>query len=312
MSGNISADFRRLFGREPLNARNTRKSAHIGCLNDIGTFQFDWMADLKEQNDAQGPVLLSMRLRMMSQLLRERGVIGMQDVMDTLGVARATAQRDLDRLCETTDAQRTRGGAILPDDTISPRAAIDLSVRKMVDIEAKIRIAASAVTHLAGSSSLYIDAGTTTLRVVEEIVRSNWRPVWAVTNDWHIAEILARAGIRHEILGGEVDAHSLAISGPTAIETISRFHFDWAVLSGDAITADGSVRAALPPEAQLKRTAIKTSSKAMLLAPVAKFEKSAHVEVAKLSDFDVWITDVRDYRIEELCRKCVVEMVAAQ
>jgi DeoR family glycerol-3-phosphate regulon repressor len=270
------------------------------------------MADLKEQNDDRGPVLLSMRLRVMAQLLRERGVIGMQDVMDTFGVARATAQRDLDRLCDTTDAQRTRGGAILPDDIISPRAAIDLSLRKMLDVDAKMHIAALAVTRLAGSSSLYLDAGTTTLQVAEEIVRSNWRPVWVVTNDWHIAEILARAGIRHEILGGEVDAHSLAISGPTAIETISRFHFDWAVLSGDAITADGSVRAALPPEAQLKRTAIKTSSKAMLLAPAAKFEKSAHVEVASLSDFDVWITDVSDSRIEVLCRACGVEMVCLE
>lgn len=261
-----------------------------------------------KNDNTRTPVMMSMRLRIMSQILRERGVIGMKDVMDKFGVARATAQRDLDKLCETTDAERTRGGAILPDYNLT---AIDLSVRKMVDVEAKTRIAVSAIMRLKGCSAVYIDAGTTTAQVAEEIVQSDWRPVWIVTNDWHIAEILARAGIRHEMLGGEVDAHSLAISGPTAVETISRYHFDWAVLSGDAINAEGSVRSALPPEVQLKRMAIKTSSHTMLLAPAAKFGQSAHAEVATLADFDIWITDSEDARIEALCNKYGVEVLVA-
>lgn len=267
---------------------------------------------MAEKNNDHTTVILPVRLRIMSQILRERGLISMKDVIDTFGVARATAQRDLARLCSITGAQKTRGGVMLSEGSADIKTAIDFSVRETADIEAKTRIAITAAKCLAGSAALYIDAGTTTLYVAQEIVRSNWRPIWVVTNDWHIAEVLAQAGIRHELLGGEVDPHSLAISGATSIDTLSRFHFDWAVLSGDAITTDGSVRAALPPEAQLKKTALNMSSKSMLLAPAAKFGQSAHAEAAKLSDFDIWITDASDPRIDELCNEYNIELIVAK
>lgn len=270
------------------------------------------MVDQTDALSSQSSIPASVRLRIMLQLLQKKGLLTMQDVMDTFKVARATAQRDLDKLCEAQYVQRIRGGVLLSDKYEASGDIVDFSIRRKINPEKKSIIAEAAVNRLQGSSTLYLDAGTTAVAVAETLACSCWRPLWVVTNSWHVAEILGKAGIRHELLGGEVDYRSLAISGPTAIETLTRYHFDWAVLSCDAITSNGSIRLAHPPEAHLKRVAIKNSTKSMLLASHDKFGQTSHIETATLADFDICITDALIDEITSLCNQLNVELVIAE
>ena len=176
----------------------------------------------------------------------------MRDIIAEFGVARATAQRDLELLAQqpwvNAHAWR-RGGGRRGEAAPEEYPAIRLEERQTIEPSAKQRIAMTAVDLLTGALTLYLDAGTTTEAFTQALVGAAWRPAWVVTNCWQVAEVLARAGIRHELLGGEVDAGSLAIAGATALNTLRAYRFDWAVLSADAITARGSVRVARPPRA---------------------------------------------------------------
>ncbi len=256
-------------------------------------------------------MLNSTRQQKLYALLRQRGELRLRDVMSELGVARATAQRDLDQLSQQPGVQRTHGGAMLAE-TQNGFAAIRLGDRQQVTSEEKKQIARTAVTLFnADAASLYIDAGTTTIAFTKELVLSGWRPVWVVTNCWHVAEQLSLAGIRHELLGGEVDCRSLAISGPTAENSVAAYHFDWAILSADAVTATGSVRVARPPEASLKRAAALASTQKMLLADAGKFGRDSHVEALKLGDFDIWVTERQDRSVEQVCADSGVQLVTS-
>ncbi|HEX2948084.1 MAG TPA: DeoR/GlpR family DNA-binding transcription regulator [Armatimonadota bacterium] len=266
------------------------------------------MTHQESTNSHDGSLLPSLRQVKLLAMLQDTGSLKLSDVMKTFGVARATAQRDIDRLCLQDGVERTRGGAIFirPDKTAQ---AILHEKREHDSPSAKSYIAQIAVELLRGSATLYLDSGTTNISLAHALVLADWRPVWVVTNSWHIAEILSQAQIRHELLGGEVDARSLAISGPTAIETVSRFHFDWAVLSADAITEQGSIRVSRPPEAQLKRTALHAGTRKMLVAHAEKYACDAHVEAVNLAEFDYWITDEADERMIALANSYDVQLV---
>lgn len=254
------------------------------------------------QQTSRTQVLPSYRYQQLSNLLHERGALRLCEVMREFGVARATAQRDLDRLCQLDGVMRTHGGVVLAE-AHDESPAIKLTERQQVSPEAKRYMAQLAVHLLRGSETIYLDAGTTNLAVAEALAHADWRPVWVVTNSWHIAEVISLAGIRHELLGGEVDARSLAVSGATALETMTRFRFDWSVISGDAITNEGSVRVSRPPEALLKRAAINASGKSMFIAHAEKFAGDAHVEVAPLHEFDCWVTDRATDAMRDLCKQ---------
>ena len=251
-----------------------------------------------------------MRLRQLAVALRERGALRLSDVIAEFGMARATAQRDLERLCREFGAQRTRGGVMLPSD--KEYAAIEFAVRQQAIPEVKTRIARLAVRQLPPGATLYLDAGTTLLAFARELARSDRKPAWVVTNSWHVAEVLGAAGIRHELLGGEVDARSLAISGPTALAQLANYHFDWAVISTDAIAADGSLRVARPPEAQLKRAAMQASAQTMLLANAEKFPGDAHAAVADLSAVTCWVSEAASAKMAKLCRAHDVTLVTKE
>ncbi|MHB9025789.1 MAG: DeoR/GlpR family DNA-binding transcription regulator [Armatimonadota bacterium] len=251
--------------------------------------------------------LPSVRLRKLMALLRERGALRLGDVIDVFGTARATAQRDLERLCREYGAVRTRGGVMLPAG--EEVTAIEYSVRQQAIPEAKALIARLAARRLPAGGTLFLDAGTTLLAFARELARSERRPGWVVTNSWHVAEVLSLAGIRHELLGGEVDAHSLAISGPTALAALANYHFDWAIISTDAITAAGDLRVARPPEAQLKRTAVQVSAQTMLLAHAAKFPGNAHAGVTDLDAVACWVSETAGAEMASLCRAHDVELI---
>ena len=251
----------------------------------------------------------------LAELLRQRGELRLRDIIAELGVARATAQRDLDRLAQQPWVSRTHGGVVVGvagEETPQEYPAIRLEDRQTIDPSAKQRIALAAVDLLAGALTLYLDAGTTTEAFAQALVSAAWRPAWVVTNCWQVAEVLARAGIRHELLGGEVDAGSLAIAGATALNTLRAYRFDWAVLSADAITADGSVRVARPPEGYLKRAAAQASARRVLLAHAEKFGADSHFEVASLAEYDYWITDRADERMEKLCASAQVCLLKSE
>lgn len=248
----------------------------------------------------------------LAELLRLRGELRLRDIIVELGVARATAQRDLELLARQPWVRRTHGGVVVADAGVDAPVefpAIGLVERETIDPTAKERIAQNAVELLTGAVTLYIDAGTTTKAFARALVAASWRPVWVVTNSWHVAELLSHAGIRHELLGGEVDPGSLAIAGATALQTLSAYRFDWAVLSADAITTRGSVRVARPPEGFLKRAAAQASSHKVLLAHAEKFGADSYFEVTPLSEYDYWITDRADEGINNLCASAHVHLL---
>lgn len=122
---------------------------------------------------------------------------------------------------QTARLVKVHGGAILKNTVYS---TIDDEVvhRKEQNREAKDKIARYAAGLITDEDFVYIDAGTTTERMIDYIAN---RQAVFVTNAIGHAKKLAEHGCKVYILGGEFKAVTEAIVGEEAVFTLDKYNF---------------------------------------------------------------------------------------
>ena len=102
---------------------------------------------------------------------------------------------------------------------------------------------------MADGDAIYLDSGTTTLRIAELLTARN---VNALTNGIAVAAALAeKPTVRHTLLGGVLRPSAGAVAGALAVENLARFTVSTAFIGATGLTEDG-ITVADNNEAQLK------------------------------------------------------------
>lgn len=201
-------------------------------------------------------------------------------------VSLMTIHRDLTFLQEQGFLVKIRGGArYIADHTSEPAFA----AREIVSKEEKEKIATKAVKLLHGSSSIFVDAGTTMMAFAKEFpnLRGN-----IITTGPNIALDLARHPLLTvSLCGGVLNKNNLTLSGTGAMEVLSKVNIDTAFLVASGYSADCGFTCGMEAEATIKKMIARKARTTILMMDTTKFGRVLPYTFAEVKDFDYIVTE---------------------
>ena len=206
---------------------------------------------------------------------------------------RDTVRRDLLELEGAGELRRVHGGAVATGPEPEPPLAVRLVARQ----KEKRAIAKAAVSLLRPGQTVFLDAGSTTSMLAEEIATLSGMTV--ITNSLNIALKLAGAdegrAARNEtrLLGGNIDVKSQATHGDGTLEDIRRFRADVALLSPVGLHAKHGAMSFEHHEAAVARAMAEQAQQVVILADHSKIGHASRVTYVRSADIDIVVTDAK-------------------
>lgn len=197
-----------------------------------------------------------------------RKYVSLSDLMSLTGSSESTIRADLIELDREGKLLRLRGGAqAINDETLS----YELSVEQKMGIQWKQKqaIARFAATIVPANSLLYVDAGTSTLALIETL---DVPGLVIVTNSVLIARKALAKGYRSYVIGGELKLSTDALFGPMALNSLEKFRFDIGFFGTNGVDLKQGFTTPGVEEAAIKSKAMDQCKKRYVLADSSKFD----------------------------------------
>lgn len=219
------------------------------------------------------------------EFARTRGRVDVVSLADELNVATETIRRDLKVLAGRRLIKRVHGGAI-PLETAAFESGVEY--RSQVDLAQKHRIAAGAADLLHGAETVYLDEGFTPRLLAEKFAD---RELTVVTSSLLAAEALAHStDVTVLLLGGRLRGRTLATVDHWALDMLRKLVIDLAFLGTNGISLEHGLTTPDPAVAAVKRTAVESARRRVLLAAHSKFGATNFCRFAEVSDFEAIVT----------------------
>lgn len=217
-------------------------------------------------------MLAEERQQQILALLQTQNVVSLQDICQTTNCSESSARRDLQQLEDAGKLVRVHGGAKLSQEL---QREPDMPGKLRLNGPAKMAIAKEAVKNVHPGDTIYLDAGTTTLAMIELLDPT--ANLTVVTNGVLHASFLADQGIRTLLLGGVLRNTTKAIVGTTAVRTLKQYRFNRVFLGTNGVHPTAGLTTPSPEEAVLKRAAAEQAEQVFVLADASKFDQTAFV-----------------------------------
>lgn len=202
------------------------------------------------------------------------------ELCEMLNTSESTVRRDLGLLDKKGLLVKVRGGAIAVTD--ESFTAVEPNVEEKAGLFAaeKEAIARYAASLIEDGDFVYIDAGTTTEKMIEYIPSKS---VTFVTNAFINAKKLAQRGFKVIILAGEVKASTEAIVGSEAAIALMNYNFTKCFMGVNGISIKGGLSTPDKNEASVKTMAVSRSKEVFILGDHSKFGKIFSVKFSELN-----------------------------
>lgn len=239
------------------------------------------------------------------EIARLNGHVNVDILSLEFSVTPQTIRKDLNDLCMLGELNRVHGGAVFPSNTVN----VAYKARREIAADGKERIATEVAQLIPESSSIILNIGTTTEQVARKL--TGHKDLMVITNNLNVAYILSDApGIELVVAGGMVRKSDGGIVGEAAIDLIKQFKVDFAVIGASAIDEEGSLLDFDYREVRVSRAIMEQSRKTILVADHSKFERRAPVEIGRLSEIDVFVTDSEpSEEMRAYCDRAGVELM---
>lgn len=196
-----------------------------------------------------------------------------RDLAEEFGVSEDAIRRDLRDLAEAGKCRRVYGGALPLADTAPFVERVDR------DLPAKRSLARAGIALIQPNQTVYIDAGSTNLLLAESL--PSGQPVTVVTNSIAIAaSVYRRPEVRLFLVGGRVDPELDGALGAAALAQVSRYRPDLTFIGVCAASPGSGVAVLDDRDADLKREAIASSNRVVVMATNDKLARTAPCHVA--------------------------------
>jgi DeoR family transcriptional regulator, glycerol-3-phosphate regulon repressor len=250
---------------------------------------------------------LSPRQHQILTLARQTGTVMVEDLAMRFDVTPQTIRKDLNELCDGRMLSRTHGGAMLTSGVEN----VAYESRRQLAANEKQIIGQRTAELIPNNCSLFINIGTTTEEVARALIHHEGLLV--ITNNIHVATILMPCPkIDVIIAGGNLRRSDGGIVGETAVDFISQFKVDHAVIGASAIDDDGAMLDFDFREVRVAQAIVSNARNVILVADAMKFTRSAPVRIGHLSQVDVFVTDILpSEQIVELCKHSGVDLEIA-
>jgi DeoR/GlpR family transcriptional regulator of sugar metabolism len=212
-----------------------------------------------------------------------------------LGCSEMTVRRDLDILERDGVLRRERGGAVA---SLLRGDEVPYALRVFEATGAKERIAHMVATLIADGETVVLDCGTTTAEVGRALrgrtitlMPLGLRTLIDLADDDAITLIAA---------GGDVRPGELVLTGDLTEAAFDRLRFDTFILGCCGVSETDGVTTHVPADANIKRLAISSSRRTILVGDASKVGKVAFARVCALDTVEQFVTDASEDHTEAL------------
>ena len=226
-------------------------------------------------------MLAEERFAVILETLAKQRAVTVGELAQVLKTSESTIRRDLIILADQGKLNKVHGGATACDDCFESSEPT-MSAKELLNQEQKDRIARYAAAQIQPDDVIFLDAGSTTLRMLEYIQPSD--RLMVVTNGILHAQQLVQKGIKAYILGGMLKMGTEAIVGGSTVQQLSQYNFTKAFIGINGIAVNQGYTTPDAEEAVVKATAMRQAYIRYVLADSSKFGKVSAVTVAPIGD----------------------------
>lgn len=234
-------------------------------------------------------MLTEERFAKILSILESMGSVTVQQLMTELDASESTIRRDLTALDAAGQLIKVHGGAVLKNTAYSTRDD-EVIHRKERNKEAKEIIAKYAAGLIVPGDFVYVDAGTTTERMIDYLTE---KQAVFVTNAITHAKKLAGKGFTVYILGGEFKAVTEAIVGEEAVVTLEKYNFTKGFWGANGISIQSGFSTPELKEAMVKRKSMENCRERYVLADESKFNQISSVTFGSFESASIITTGLK-------------------
>lgn len=213
--------------------------------------------------------------------------VTLTELCSLLNASESTIRRDLNTLDEKGILKKVHGGAIAIDESSFSYVERDVESKSKMFTEEKTAIARYGASLIDDGDFVFIDAGTTTEKMIDFLPSKN---VTFVTNAFVHAKKLAQRGFKVYIPAGEIKLTTEAIVGAECVSSLKSYNFTKCFMGANGISVKGGITTPDRNEASVKTAVIENSKSVYILADNSKFNQISAVTFAQLNRVEI-ITD---------------------
>ncbi|MEH7437030.1 DeoR/GlpR family DNA-binding transcription regulator [Neobacillus drentensis] len=245
------------------------------------------------------------RHRIILQLLKEKSIVKIQEVMDLTKSSESTIRRDFSLLEEQRFLKRIHGGASRLQGKLQEPSMIEKSSK---NLQEKRQIAKYAAGLVEEGDTIYLDAGTTVREMIEFLPDKN---IVVVTNGlMHLSPLLNK-GISTYLIGGLIKPNTNAFIGRGALASLDLYRFDKCFMGINGIHPQLGFTTPDQEEAMVKQKAISLSRETYILADNTKFAEISFAKIADIHEATIITNDLEDETQEQYRNKTSIKVVTA-
>ncbi|MGG3564542.1 DeoR/GlpR family DNA-binding transcription regulator [Neobacillus rhizosphaerae] len=245
------------------------------------------------------------RHRIILQLLKEKSIVKIQEVMDLTRSSESTIRRDFSQLEEQRFLKRIHGGASRLQGKLQEPSMIEKSSK---NLQEKRQIAKYAAGLVEEGDTIYMDAGSTVMEMIEFLPNKN---IVVVTNGlMHLSPLLNK-GISTYLIGGLIKPNTNAFIGRGALASLDLYRFDKCFMGVNGIHPQLGFTTPDQEEAMVKQKAVSLSREAYILADNTKFAEISFAKIADIHEAAIITNDLEDETQEQYRNKTSIKVVTA-
>lgn len=252
-------------------------------------------------------ISISERRKRILNCINSEGMVKVDDMSKVFNVSSITIRKDLNYLENKGLITREHGKAV-------PYAqnSLDINVnsKKLINYDAKRKIAAKANSFINENDSILIASGSTIAVFAETLQPKKRLNVVSISVNIsaHLGDI---PGVTVQQVGGILYGNTLSVLGAEASNTIENLYCSKVFFGVDGIDLEYGVTCATGEEASITQKMMKSAKTTIVLTDSTKLGRRGFARICDISDIDVLITDGNmpieaQQRIESLGVKLIV------
>lgn len=252
----------------------------------------------------------SERRKIIKDLLYSKPFVSLKELIELFpDVSSMTIRRDIDFFEQQGEAIKVRGGARSMK-FITTSMEEEFPSRMQKNIPAKEALAKKAIELLETGRSIFLDSGTTMLRMASLLPEER---LTITTTGPNIAiELLNKKQTLVNLVGGMLNRDNISVSGTQALRFLDDINIDIAFIVPSGADAQTGLTCGNYSECELKKMIVEKARKIIVLLDTSKLDKSLPYTFCALENVSAIITNgVLPGDIEELAERSGVQIIRA-
>lgn len=226
------------------------------------------------------------------EMLQIHKRLDVKSVASSLGISEATVRRLFSELEDRGKVLRVHGGVQL-----APQIGFDYSYKlsTLHRSAEKIAIAKAAAALVASNERLFLDSGTTVVKLAEclslKLQTGELQNIVVLTNSIGLIDTLAN-WCKVIIIGGEVRVERKDVCGVISEKSLAQFNVNKAFLGADGIMPDSGLMTTDERTARMAEIVLERAENTYVLADSEKFGKPSFITYSPFAGITQIITDI--------------------